>query len=41
MLVTQYAHMMGYTDNKNSNLTESENALVNIVRQLDSIRNKM
>jgi len=41
MLVTQYAHQMGYTDSKESNLLDGENALVNIVGQLDSIRNKI
>ncbi len=41
VLVTQYAHLMGYTESKTHNLSETENALVNISRELDSIRNKM
>lgn len=40
-LVTQYAHQMGYTENKKSNLNNAENALANIACHLDSIRTKM
>lgn len=40
-LVIQYAHQMGYTDSKSSNLTDGENALKNIAGHLDSIRSKI
>jgi len=40
-LLTQYAHQMGYTESRFNNLTDSENALVSIARNLDSIRTKM
>ena len=40
-LVTQYAHQMGYTENKKGNLNDVENALTNIACHLDSIRTKM
>ena len=40
-LVTQYAHLQGYTDSKKSNLNDVENAIVNISNCLDSIRNKL
>ena len=40
-LLTQYSTLMGYTDNKNSALSETENALRNIANYLDSIRMKM
>lgn len=40
-LLTQYSTLMGYTDNKKSTLSETDNALRNIANYLDSIRNKM
>lgn len=40
-LVTQYAHLQGYTDNAKSNLNDVDNAIVNISNCLDSIRNKL
>jgi len=40
-LITQYAHQMGYTENKKSGLNNAENCLTNIANYLDSIRNKM
>jgi len=41
MLTIQYAHQMGYTDNKQSNLTDEANALRNIANHLDSMRRKL
>ena len=41
VMITQYAHQMGYTDTKRSNLSDGDNALVNIAAHLDSIRNKL
>lgn len=40
-LITQYAHQMGYTNTKKSNLSDCDNALANIADSLDSIRNKI
>jgi hypothetical protein len=40
-LVIPYAHQMGYTDSKTSNLSPEENALKNIAEHLDSIRMKL
>ena len=40
-LTVQYAHQMGYTDNKQSNLRGEANALRNIASHLDSMRRKM
>ena len=40
-LVTQYAHLQGYTDSKKSGANNIENAIISISNSLDSIRNKM
>lgn len=40
-LILQYAHQMGYTDNKTSNISPEANALKNIAGYLDSIRSKL
>lgn len=40
-LITQYASQMGYTDHKESNLSDEENAIHNIANYLDAIRNKL
>lgn len=40
-LIVQYAHQMGYTDNKTSNISPEANALKNIAGYLDSIRSKL
>ena len=40
-LTLQDAHQMGYTDNKQSNLSDEANALRNIANHLDSLRRKL
>ena len=40
-IITQYAHQMGYTSTKKNNISDSDNALINISDSLDSIRNKI
>jgi hypothetical protein len=40
-MITRYAHQMGYTTTKKSNLSDCDNALSNIADALDSIRNKI
>lgn len=40
-LVTQYAHMQGYTNKKKSGASDIDNALISISNSLDSIRNKL
>jgi len=40
-LVVQYAHQMGYTNSKSSNLSDEANQLQNIANYLDCIRSKI
>jgi len=40
-LIIQYAHQMGYSDNKKSNISDEANAMYNIANYLDAIRNKL
>lgn len=40
-IVTQYAHLQGFTNYKKTGASDSENALISISNSIDAIRNKM